>query len=259
MHAKSISRHEKQASTKITDTQIPKDKHISLIKSLRHLVSSIKSNSSQTQWEDYEHDNNYSAQAISSKEQVVGKYLALSSSKLVLDIGSNTGNFSRLAATYADHVISIDKDWNASNIRFSRFHQDDQLKNKITSFICDLIDPSPSLGWACEERKSIFERLSSDCVLFLAVLHHLVISHNIPMEKVAKLLSEITEKLIIEFVPRTDSQVVFLAKNIKLDETRYSQDAFEKAFSKYFTILDSTILDESNRVIFHMTKSANEN
>ena len=43
--------------------------------------------------------------------------------------------------------------------------------------------------------------------LALALVHHLAISNNVPLRQVAQYLSRLGRKLIIEFVPKSDSQV----------------------------------------------------
>jgi hypothetical protein len=46
----------------------------------------------------------------------------------------------------------------------------------------------------------------------LAVIHHLVISNNLPLDMIAAYLASFTRFLIIEFVPKEDSRVQRLLK-----------------------------------------------
>lgn len=54
---------------------------------------------------------------------------------------------------------------------------------------------------------SLVERGPADTVLALALIHHLAISNNLPFSKISQFMSAICSWLIIEFVPKGDSQV----------------------------------------------------
>ena len=71
----------------------------------------------------------------------------------------------------------------------------------------DLTNPSPAIGWANEERASFGQRAQADMILALALVHHLAISNNVPLVSIAESFSKLSPKLIIEFVPKEDSQV----------------------------------------------------
>ena len=69
----------------------------------------------------------------------------------------------------------------------------------------DLTNPPPAIGWKI--KKESLERGPVDTVLALALVHHLVISNNLPLEELRDFFASICSKLIIEFVPKSDSQV----------------------------------------------------
>jgi hypothetical protein len=71
---------------------------------------------------------------------------------------------------------------------------------------CDLIAPSPSIGWDNEERPRILERCRSDMVMALADPPSIACK-NVPLAKVASLL-QISSLAIVEFVPKSDPQSV---------------------------------------------------
>ena len=116
--------------------------------------------------------------------------------------------------------------------------------------LMDLTNPSPSLGWSNEERMSFKERKLPDTVLALALIHHLAISNNLPFSKIAKFFSEICNSLIIEFVPKGDSQVDKLLATREDIFDQYHQEGFEKEFSKYFTIEQREKIQGSDRVLY---------
>jgi hypothetical protein len=65
-------------------------------------------------------------------------------------------------------------------------------------------------------------------VVALAIVHHLVLSKNIPIPDVAKQFAELTKNyLIIEFVPLNDEKSQQLIANKTNYHTPYDTNAFE--------------------------------
>ena len=98
----------------------------------------------------------------------------------------------------------------------------------------DLTNPSPGLGWESEERDSLLERGPCDAALALALVHHLAIGNNLPLPMVARFLARVCRTLIIEFVPKSDSQVQRLLasrEDIFPDYTRQALRPTSRRFS----------------------------
>jgi len=70
----------------------------------------------------------------------------------------------------------------------------------------------------------------------LALIHHLAISNNLPFSHLASFFRKICEYLIIEFVPKSDSQVKRLLSTREDIFPDYTKEGFEAEFSKLFTI-----------------------
>jgi len=51
----------------------------------------------------------------------------------------------------------------------------------ITPMVVDIANPSPGIGYMNTERPPFLDRARPDCVLALAVLHHLLVGANLPM------------------------------------------------------------------------------
>ena len=69
---------------------------------------------------------------------------------------------------------------------------------------------------------------------------------------VTELLNTICNSLIIEFVPKTDSQaqrLLSIREDIFID---YTQSGFEQEFGKYFTIQVSMTISDSLRTLYLM-------
>ncbi len=101
---------------------------------------------------------------------------------------------------------------------------------------------------------SLLERGPADTVLALALIHHLAISNNLPLERVASFLGRICSSLIIEFVPKSDSQVQRLLSTREDIFPDYTQEAFESEFGRYFSIQSSVRIRDSERTLYLMRK-----
>jgi hypothetical protein len=90
-------------------------------------------------------------------------------------------------------------------------------------------------------------------LLALAVVHHLAIGHNLPLERIADFLARVGRKLIIEFVPKSDSQVQRLLRDRPDIFPDYSLEGFEAAFRSRFDIERMVPVAESERRLYLMT------
>jgi hypothetical protein len=118
----------------------------------------------------------------------------------------------------------------------------------------DLTNPSPSLGWANEERDSFGRRGPADLALALALIHHLAISNNVPLLQVADFLAKIAKWLVIEFVSKADSQVQKLLVSREDIFPNYTREGFESAFCQRFRIVEAVNVHESERVLYLMER-----
>jgi hypothetical protein len=118
--------------------------------------------------------------------------------------------------------------------------------------LLDLTNPSPPLGWANRERESFGARGPADLVLALALIHHLAISNNVPLPQLADFFAEAGKGLVIEFVPKSDSQVqkLFASRNDIFPD--YTREGFEGAFQKRFHIRESVEIHETERMLYLM-------
>jgi hypothetical protein len=120
--------------------------------------------------------------------------------------------------------------------------------------VLDLTNPSPSIGWHNEERDSLLKRGPVDAVMALALIHHLAISNNLPFAKIADSFAGICDRLIIEFVPKSDSQVQRLLSTREDIFVEYNQQAFEDTFSGYFRIERCVKIRDTRRALYMMEK-----
>jgi ribosomal protein L11 methylase PrmA len=116
----------------------------------------------------------------------------------------------------------------------------------------DLFSPSPAIGWANEERDSFRQRGRCDVLMALALVHHLAISNNTPLAMIAKLFAELADWLIIEFVPKSDSQVIRLLTTREDIFPEYTEASFELAFNHFFAIQKKESIIGSERSLYLM-------
>ena len=123
----------------------------------------------------------------------------------------------------------------------------------ILPLLLDLTNPSPAQGWAHRERLSLEQRGPADLVMALALVHHLAIGHNLPLPKVADFLARLGRRLVIEFVPKSDSQVSGCYRTGRTSFRGTLQEGFEAAFAESFTIDAKQPIMESERTLYLMT------
>ena len=223
-----------------------------LIDNLEHSVLSLKWKLKATEWGNYYNQTNYSIEAIADKKEAIRTFLKNINPKKVWDIGGNTGLFSRIASTWGAETVCFDVD--PAAIEKNYLEAKASQEENFLPLVLDLTNPSPAMGWANRERSSLQERGPADMIFALALVHHLVITFNIPFSDIAEFLSNIGKSLIVEFVPKEDSQLQrMLASSIK-SFPGYTKENFENAFKKYFLIEKEKQIKDSKRIIYLMRK-----
>lgn len=220
-----------------------------LIDSLRSTISGLRWLPGGTEWADYYENTNYSDSAMEQKKSLVSDAVKQIRPSSVWDLGANVGVFSEIAAQLGATVLSFDIDPAAVEKNYLRGKKRDLA---ITPLIMDLTNPTPAYGWAHEERSSLQGRGPADMLLALALIHHLAIGNNVPLSRVAQYFSHLGRHLLIEFVPKSDSQVVRLLKSRKDIFPDYTPQGFEAAFSEFFSILDRKPVAGSDRLMYLM-------
>ena len=225
-----------------------------LIDNLESCVAALNWKPPQQEWASYYEDTNYTSEAFRHKEQLVGEYLDRINPKpdMVWDLGANTGLFSRLAASRGMTTIAFDQDPACVERNYRVCGQEGD--SNILPLWVDLTNPSPNLGWHGRERMSLLERGSPDAVLALALIHHLAIANNLPLSRLAGFFGELCRSLIIEFVPKTDSQVQRLLASREDIFPNYTQEAFEQAFRRYFEIGAVSKIRQTERTLYRMER-----
>jgi hypothetical protein len=251
LHARS-QLHFADKAVKVGEHKMSKLGFMGIIDSLETAVGKMKWQPKWTQWGDYYEDTNYSDVAMSDKKRIVGEFLERARPAVTWDMGANTGVFSRIAAGIGSQTISFDVD--PAAVEKNYLESVDKKEDNMLPLVLDLTNPSGGIGWENEERRSLIERGPADVALALALVHHLAISNNLSFDKIAGFFGKICRWLIIEFVPKSDSQVQRLLTTREDIFSDYNEQAFENVFGKYFAIESSVKIKDSQRTLYLMRK-----
>jgi hypothetical protein len=228
-----------------------------LIDSLESAVRALEWRPPATEWGDYDDEASYPAGAREAKRRLVEELLGAVPGPLrtVWDLGANTGRYSQLAAARTGaYVVAFDGDEAAADRGYRRAERD--RDERVLPLWVDLTNPSPSIGWAHEERDSLAQRGPADLVLALALAHHLAIGNNTPLERVARYLATLGRRAVVELVPKDDPQVRRLLASREDVFPDYTRDGFERAFERHFRIERAADIPGSLRRLYLMQRRA---
>lgn len=256
LHAGSQRRH-RDAGSSGAPVRVPtlsRTRLLALMESLRASIRSCHLPDRRTEWSHYYDETNYSQESMSAKEALVMRLVdeTADSGDITHDIGANTGRFSRLVAGPLRYVVSHDIDELAVERNYLEARR--LGRGDVLPLVTDLAQPSPAIGWALDERPSALERMARGTVIALALVHHLAISNNVPLGQLASLFSRLANTLIIEFVPKEDSQVRRLLATREDVFPEYTLTEFEAAFSRLFVITRREAVPGTVRTLFAMRR-----
>jgi hypothetical protein len=254
LHARAQRKYaESEVTTVVKGRRLPKASLVALVRGLRAVVAGLDWRPEGTEWADYVGATNYSDAAAQRKEDLVRGFLRRAAPTTVWDLGANTGVYSRIAREVASSVIAFDVDPAAveRNYRTVRAREE----TGILPLVLDLTNPSPGIGWAHAERASLAERGPADVVMALALVHHIAIARNVPLDRIAAYLARLGRSLVIEFVAKSDSQVQRLLRNRPDIFPDYTREGFERAFAERFTIEACERVGDADRWLYLMTSA----
>jgi ribosomal protein L11 methylase PrmA len=170
------------------------------------------------------------------KEAFVRSVLGKRHRPLVWDLGANDGHFSRVAAESTDWVVAADSDHVIIDRLFRSLQQ--QGPANVLPMVFDIADPSPGLGWKGQERRRLEDRARPDLIMLLAVIHHLVITANLPLTEVVDWLRSLDAEIVFEWVPIDDPMARRLAVSKRPNEIHadYREEVLRQLLADRFAI-----------------------
>jgi ribosomal protein L11 methylase PrmA len=251
IHAKAQKKYEHKGSAS-KEIKISKTNQAALIAGLTSAVNDLKIKKQGTEWGDYYTFTNYTDESFSKKKEILEHFIEQIKPETVWDLGANNSEFTHLASVAGANCIAFDIDPLAVNSGYLAIRK--QKIENILPLVMDLTNPSPSIGWNNEERMGFKMRPLPDTIFALALIHHLAISNNLPFKKIAAFLCELSENLVIEFVPKSDSQVKKLLESRKDIFDNYTEESFVTDFEVFYQIIDKKIVTHSDRTLFWMKR-----
>jgi SAM-dependent methyltransferase len=196
----------------------------------------------------------YSGEQLEAKRSFLEEYLRENAPHRTLDIGCNTGLFSAIAASAGSSVVSFDTDGVALG---QVWHRAQNEGLPILPLMSDIARPTPAVGWMNRENPSFLARAQGkfDLVLMYAVLHHLVITERVPLDRVFELVAHLTKRdAIVEFVGQNDPMFKVLLRgrgHLHLDHTR---EQFEQLAQRSFSVVRAQRVEGTERWLYLLRK-----
>jgi SAM-dependent methyltransferase len=178
------------------------------LQSLRKRTRAAVSRAATSEWSEYTGSlTHYTAAQVAEKNSWLNQVLGELRPARVLDVGANTGEYSILAASHGAEVVALERDEAAADRLFKMSVQKAAQGLSIQTIHADLARPTPAVGWDNDESSALLPRLESrfDLVLMLAVIHHLLLLEQIPLDDILALCHRLTTRhLVVEWVPASD-------------------------------------------------------
>ena len=230
-----------------------KQKLLNLVASLETLITKLQAPATATTWSGYYEEAALRSNYLSDKQQMIKEWLdAIPGCSTCIDFGANEGAFSKIAAASNIETVAVDFD----PLCINRLYQEVKTNpdNKILPLVLDIANPTPGTGLNNREHQPFLQRANADLSLALALIHHLVIGKNIPLDRVASFFAPVSRNLIIEFIPKSDDKIQLMHQSKKDIYTSYTQENFEYAFSKYYQVERKQEISGSGRILYFMIR-----
>lgn len=229
--------------------RFPQAAFVRMLTGLRAWIESLQpADRRPTTWQAYSTHHSYRSPEADAKRDFVMRFVRESAPRIVWDIGCNTGDYS-VAALHAGarSVVGFDFDQGALDLAFDRARSE---RIAFLPLFLDATNPAPDQGWGQDERRGLGARASADAVLALALIHHVAISGNVPLDRVLAWLTSLAPRGVIEFIPKSDPMVVELLR-LREDIFRdYNEEQFVRSLQQRARIVASGTVSASGRKMF---------
>lgn len=237
------------ALAKAQARRLPKIGYEQILSGLRRWIAKLSPRSGdRSVWQDYAGENSYADTEATAKRGFIADFVSSTAPGTVVDIGCNTGDFSVVALENgAERCIGFDFDHGALEAAYRRARENDL---NFTPLFLDAANPSPDQGWLQAERRGFSSRAKGDAVFALALVHHLAIAKNIPLQQVLNWLLDMAPRGVVEFVPKNDAMVQRLLQNREDLFDDYSPETFESLLGRQARIEKTATVSSSGRTLY---------
>ncbi len=223
---------------------------LGLLDSLESAIDALRWEPTGTTWAQYYDATNYTDEGRDSKVRLVQEMLAQVTPKpqLAWDFGANDARFSRLMSDMGAFTVA----WDVDPAAVEKAWRDVRERNepRLLPLVQDLMNPSPQTGWESNERSSLLSRGPADVVLALALVHHLALGNNVPLRRIARFFASSGRWLLVEFVPKRDSQTQRLLAGKGDIFPDYNETRFASALGEWFTIVRTEPIPGTERTLY---------
>jgi SAM-dependent methyltransferase len=231
---------------------MPQAALLSFVRNLKTVVTSLHKQKKRSTWEDYAQNNSYTLNDQTQKESFITTFLEQDRLTQIVDLGCNTGHYTRLAAPFVERVVAVDYDPHCIDALYTSIKANECFQGKITPMVCNLMNPSPKSGWHLSERSDQIDRLTSDGFLALALVHHICIAENVPLSMFARFLKTIAPCGIVEWVSKDDPMVQKLLQHRVDIFNHYTQTHFETCLAEHFKIVQTITINNGTRTLYRV-------
>lgn len=199
------------------------------------------------EWVGYEQPTFAADSSLSSlreKDRIVHRLLSQDRGETLVDIGTNNGLHSEIAASFGKRVLACDIEESCLNALFLRSRDNDA---DILPLYHDFLWPIGTSG-ILNTIPAAEDRLRCDTVLMMAVTHHLAFKQHVSFEAMARGVDRLARnKAIIEFVPADD---IHVAQWNPQSLPWYTEENFLAAMRQYFSRMSVLESEPSPRRVF---------
>ncbi len=204
-------------------------------------------------WQRYDEHKVYEDTSQADKLHIARDFVKTNKLQTLVDLGCNTGKYCEAALRAGvKQIIGLDLDCGAVDIA-SREARHCAWPAQFLHF--DIANPTPDQGWGHGERTALEKRLGQRDGLFcFALIHHLVIGRNIPMQELIDWVCALAPRGLIEFVPKTDPMVQGLLIHREDIFRDYTRDNFERKLGDACVQVKTHKLHATDRVIYEYAR-----
>ena len=225
--------------------------------SLQKNIAGLKLVRPATKWSGYytTPDRNYFFTNLPPKEwqqkgRIVQALIDRFKPSNVLDVGANAGYYTRLAASSGARVTACELDVGALNLCYEEARKFQELN--ILSLVCNVFSTSPIPGRGGCSYPPATERLRSELVMALALIHHVVAEQRLDVSRAIDILNALSTRwLLVEYVkplpPRTGASRVRCVDD-------YTSESFDAVLRQRFRTVERFPSYPDDRTLFWCEK-----
>lgn len=247
-HGRAVNKKSTSQENRPPSQKLGSKSYLAILQQLRDFIAGLQSKKRpSTYWSNYANANSYSDRMKDRKLSFVKEWASTYKPETLLDIGGNTGEYS-CAALEAGCLSSVLLDSDADSVA-TAYQKHTVQGTPILPLLINVLDPTPAMGWRQKERSGLASRARADGVVALAVIHHLVLGGNLPLDDTVNWIMERAPNGVIEFVPKQDPMVAGLLSAREDIYTDYSEDRFRQAVSARGRIVSEQVFEENGRLL----------